>query len=225
MFYRKALAGLWLCAAFILLGYGLLAEPYARWIRDEMGKHADDTASALASFITQESKLYPAASKTHWSNRQRAVILAYIESLVDGGDFKLIELRSPEGEVIVSRYHELQQDSGYFERWFHFPLTVETATVYRDWQNVGEVVVVPDEQRAHNFCAYWFAWYVLTWILLTLLWLLYTFWQHRKTARQFGQLAEYVIHSHGKPLNPKHFPEECRPLILALNERADEGMP
>lgn len=222
MFYRKALAGLLLCGLFVLLGYGLLAGPYARWIRDEMGQHADDTASALASFITQESRLHPGIPKSQWTNRERAVILAYIESLVDGGDFKLIELRSPEGDVIVSRYHESQREGGYFERWFHFPLTVETATVYRDWQAVGEVVVVPDERRAHNYCAYWFAWYVCVWLLLALLWLVYAFWQHRKTARLFQQLAQYAVDPHGKPLNPKHYPSEYRPLILAFNERADE---
>lgn len=222
MFYRKALAGLLLCAVFVMLGYGLLAGPYARFIRDKMGQHADDTASALASFITQESKLYPNAPKSHWTNRERAVILAYIESLVDGGDFKLIELRSPEGDVIVSRYHESRQEGGYFERWFHFPLTVETASVYRNWQVVGEVVVVPNEQRAHNYCAYWFAWYVAAWIFLAILWLVFAFWQHRKITAVFYQLAQFVVNAHGKPLNPKHYPGEYRPLILALNEKADE---
>lgn len=223
MFYRKAVLGFVLSLVFLLLGYALLAGPYTRWIRDEISQHADDTASALASFIGQQRNLYSGKSKTHWSNRERATILAFIESLIDGGDFKLIELRSPEGDVLVSRYHEVPQQDRYFERWFHFPLTVETATVYHDWQPVGEVVVVPDEQYAHNYCTYWFVWYVFAWLSVTLVWFMYAYWHHRKTSRLCLQLARFAVDPKAKPLNPKHYPYEYRALILALNERAADA--
>ncbi|MBV5316179.1 MAG: EAL domain-containing protein [Desulfobulbaceae bacterium] len=131
---------------------------------NQMGTHAQDTATSLGLTLTTIAK-----------GANIAEMKTIINALFDRGYYRIIEFRNIDGKILIERRTDLLQDEvpAWFIRLVPLSAPQATALVMHGWQQAGAVSV--ESHPGHAYQALWQAaqatalWFTLTGAIIALL--------------------------------------------------------